>query len=228
LERVLADESNGFARELTDFAVARMEADAAAALSASSSLFRSAARQSAQSAAALRCAMRERLLADFLEPTARFHTALRRELQSSVCDPAPQLSSSSNVEPLRHESTSSAASTKGSTAVQPAVAAVAAANASTTAAAAPLPGPPASAAASSFAPSGSSGAASSNPSPFASLSGAELSAAIRSAVDAQVARVWAALELDVHYAAMGRPQNYAEKEAAVQKQLDATWDSLEL
>jgi uncharacterized protein YciW len=74
----------------------------------------------------------------------------------------------------------------------------------------------------------SSGAASSSPSPFASLSGAELSSAIRAAVDAQVARVWTALELDAHYGAMGRPQNYAEKEAAVQKQLDATWDSLEL
>jgi len=200
LERVVMDDLD-YTRELHDFTMRAAEADASAASAsaASSGWMTSRSRQASQRSTALRSALRDRLLADFLAPNARFHSKLRAELARPVAvvharnvvpvgnNPAPQKAPGGEKAP----SAPSSADT-------------------------------------SFPDSSadSSTPRTSRPSPFANLAGPELERAIRAAVDAQVRRVWQALELDEHYSAMAH-QSLEQKEAALQKELEKTWDGLE-
>jgi len=264
LERVVMDDLD-YTRELHDFTMRAAEADASAASAsaASSGWMTSRSRQASQRSTALRSALRDRLLADFLAPNARFHSKLRAELARPVAvvharnvvpvgnNPAPQKapggekapSAPSSAEAAAQKQSAPTSPEKGTeAAAQPSAAAAAAAAPSAAAAAAAAPSASASvvpslsltaemfesAADTSFPDSSadSSTPRTSRPSPFANLAGPELERAIRAAVDAQVRRVWQALELDEHYSAMAH-QSLEQKEAALQKELEKTWDGLE-
>jgi len=255
LERVVMDDLD-YTRELHDFTMRAAEADASAASAsaASSGWMTSRSRQASQRSTALRSALRDRLLADFLAPNARFHSKLRAELARPVAvvharnvvpvgnNPAPQKapggekapSAPSSAEAAAQKQSAPTSPEKGTeAAAQPSAAAAAAAAPSASASVVPSLSLTAemfeSAADTSF-PSESSADSStprtSRPSPFANLAGPELERAIRAAVDAQVRRVWQALELDEHYSAMAH-QSLEQKEAALQKELEKTWDGLE-
>lgn len=223
----LVGEHVEYQRELHDFASAALERDSlrtAAAATAQLQLSPAAAWWNGQptpqalsqsQAHALQDALRGKLLADFLHPGARFHAQLRHGLEAAAAAAADaQRRGAGGVSP-----SPSPSYPLGLAAMATSPGAASSASSSTSASSAP-----------SCSPSPSL-----SPSPVpAALSAAEGAAryaavveAIRCGVEVQVRRVWGELRLAEQYEAMGRQTDYADKEAAVQKELANTWAKLE-
>ena len=200
IERVVASQHE-YARELHDFAVQRMESDAALAMSDVSSSSSTRSRLAITRSSALNKSMQDRLLADFLVPTSKHHQDMIAEIQqpSEIQGVHPR-----NQVPLDSSKTLALAPPSPATHSSP-----------------PMQHP-------TFTASPEIPPAALSPGTlFSSLSPAEQEKAIRAGVEAEVARVWNALEMQKHYDAMSVKQSFAQKEEALQQALVQTFDELE-
>jgi hypothetical protein len=239
IERVVASEE-GYMRELHDFAIARMEVDAAAAIQDITSSSSSRSRMAAQRSAALKSTMHDRLLNDFLSPNARFHSRMRMELaapsysgtmavaqrRQSPSPSAKQMNNTLTLPPSPSNQIQTASTTSASAASAPSVTQISPTtpphlsippiHSSPSALLTLPPTPP-----SPTSPSTSAAHM------FASLTPIEQQRAIRSGVECEVERVWVELDMQKHYDEMSVKQSYAQKEAALQRELCKTFDELE-
>jgi len=140
IERVVHAHAD-YAHELHDFAVQRMEADTAAAMADSKASQSERKKQATTRSQALKTAMQDRLLADFLAPNARFHADMCNEIShASGGSKSPQ---NQNNSATAAAAAAASASASAAAAGSGSAAAAAAAGASSTSAAAFAALPPA-------------------------------------------------------------------------------------